>query len=65
MELGDNKLDVKSNIRDLIRQIPLLGFIIIKLKWSFSTTVPTASIDKRVCNKLPYLTAKERGPVKA
>lgn len=47
MTYGDNKLDVKSNIRDLIRQIPLLGFIVIKLKWSFSSSVPTAGINKR------------------
>ena len=65
MKLDNNKLDVKSNIRDLIRQIPLLGFIIIKLKWSYSTTVATAGISKRcklLINKEYFsgLTNKER-----
>lgn len=61
----DNKLDIKSNIRDLIRAIPLLGFIVIKLKWSYSTSVPTAGITKRcklLINKEYFssLTIKER-----
>lgn len=65
MELGKNELDVKSNIRDLIRQIPLLGFIIIKLKWRFDSTRPTVAIDKRcrlLINKefFSTLTNKER-----
>jgi predicted metal-dependent peptidase len=65
MKLDDKKLDVKSNIRDLIRQIPLLGFIVIKLKWQFSTHVDTAGIDKRcrlLINKEYFttLTNKER-----
>lgn len=52
MELGNTELDVKSNIRDLIRQIPLLGFIVIKMKWRFSTSLDmggnlTVGIDKR------------------
>jgi predicted metal-dependent peptidase len=65
MEIGKNELDVKSNIRDLIRQIPLLGFIIIKLKWSFSNQCKTAAIDRRcrlLINKEYFssLTNKER-----
>lgn len=61
----DNKLDVRSNIRDLIREIPLLGFIIIKLKWRFDSSRPTVGIDKRcrlLINKEYFssLTSKER-----
>jgi predicted metal-dependent peptidase len=61
----DNELDIKSNIRDLIRQIPLLGFIIIKLNWKFDSSVPTAGINKRcqlLINKEYFsgITNKER-----
>jgi predicted metal-dependent peptidase len=59
------ELDVSSNIRDLIRQLPLLGFIIMKLKWRFDSSRPTAAIDRRchlLINKdyFSSLTGKER-----
>ena len=62
----DNKeVDVKSNVRDLIRQIPLLGFIVIKLAWSYDSTIKTLAINKRcklIINKEYFgtLTNKER-----
>jgi predicted metal-dependent peptidase len=61
----DTEIDVKSNIRDLIRQVPLLGFIVIKLKWSFSSQYATVAIDRRCRMKINKeyfgsLTNKER-----
>jgi len=57
--------DVNSSLRDLIRHIPLLGFIIIKMKWKFDKRVPTAGISKNFqlyLNKefFKTLTPKER-----
>jgi len=42
----DAKETVKEDLQDLIRHIPLLGFIVIKMDWSFDENVPTAGITK-------------------
>lgn len=44
--MGKEPLDVPEALRSLIKHIPLLGFMIIKMKWSFSDKVPTAGINK-------------------
>jgi len=58
-------VDIKDNIRDLIIDIPLLGFIIIKMDWIFDASTKTVSITKRCqlrINKEYFgtLTRKER-----